>query len=42
MSVLNNIWLALSTPNENLVNLCTAFFAIFMSFPLDKLHRGGG
>ena len=34
MSVLNNICLALSTPNENLVNLCTAFFAIFIEAPL--------
>lgn len=34
MSVLNNIWLALSTQNENLVNICTSFFAIFIEAPL--------
>ena len=34
MSVLNNIWLALSTPNENLVNFFVLFFAIFVEGPL--------
>ncbi len=34
MSVLNNIWLALNTPNENLVNFFVLFFAIFVEGPL--------
>ena len=34
MNVLNNIWLALSTPNEILVNICVSFLIIFVEVPL--------
>ena len=34
MSVLNNIWLALSTPNENLINVCFVFLICFIDSPL--------
>lgn len=34
MSVLNNIWLALSTPNEELKDFFILFFAIFVEGPL--------
>lgn len=34
MGILNNIWLAISTPNVNLVNVCFVFFLIFIEIPL--------
>ena len=34
MSVLNNIWLALSTPNELLMNISMAFLAIIFEAPI--------
>lgn len=34
MSVLNNIWMALSTPNEKLIQILLAFFAVFFEAPL--------
>lgn len=34
MNVLNNIWLALSTPNEILVNICVSFLIISIEVPL--------
>lgn len=30
MNVLNNIWLALNTPNETLVSICVAFLIVFI------------
>ena len=34
MDILNNIWLAISTPNETLVNICIALLIIFIETPL--------
>lgn len=34
MNVLNNIWLALNTPNETLVSICVAFLIVFIEAPL--------
>ena len=34
MNILNNIWLALSTPNEILVNICVSFLIISIEVPL--------
>ena len=34
MDILNSIWVAISTPNEGLINICIAFFAIFIEGPL--------
>ena len=34
MNILNNIWLAVSTPNENLINLISIFFTILVEVPL--------
>ena len=34
MNILNNIWLAMSTPNEDLINIISIFFMIFIEAPL--------
>lgn len=34
MNILNNLWLAISTPNEILVNICVSFLIIFIETPL--------
>lgn len=34
MNILNNIWLALSTPNEILVSICVAFLIVVIEAPL--------
>lgn len=34
MSVLNNIWMAISTPNELLVNICVSILTFFIESPL--------
>ena len=34
MNILNNLWLAISTPNEILVNICVSFLIIFIEVPL--------
>ncbi len=34
MNILNNIWLAVSTPNEDLINMISIFFMIFIEAPL--------
>lgn len=34
MSVLNNIWMALSTPNEMLTNIGTSFLILLVEAPL--------
>ena len=32
MEILNNIWLAISTPNENLTNILVIFMGFFENF----------
>lgn len=34
MAFLNNIWTAISTPNELLVNICIAFLILLLEAPL--------
>ena len=34
MEILNNIWTAISTPNENLIGILSIFFMIFIEAPL--------
>lgn len=34
MDILNNIWSAISVPNENLINICFIFINIFLEIPL--------
>ena len=34
MNILNNLWLAVSTPNEFLVNICISLLIIFIETPL--------
>ena len=34
MNILNNLWLAISTPNEILVNICVSFLIVFIEAPL--------
>ena len=34
MDILNSIWMAISTPNENLINICFVFFISFIEAPL--------
>lgn len=34
MDILNNIWTAISTPNEGLINICFVFLNIFIEAPL--------
>lgn len=34
MEFLNNIWTAISTPNELLVNICIAFLILLLEAPL--------
>ena len=34
MNILNNLWLAISTPHEILVNICVSFLIIFIEVPL--------
>ena len=34
MDILNNIWVAISTPNEGLINICIGFLAIFIEGPI--------
>lgn len=34
MEFLNNIWTAISTPNELLIKICLVFFTIFIEAPL--------
>ena len=34
MNILNNLWLAVSTPNETLVKICISFLILFIEAPL--------
>ena len=34
MNILNNLWLAISTPNEILINICVSFLIVFIEAPL--------
>lgn len=34
MNILNNLWLAVSTPNETLIKICISFFILFIEVPL--------
>ena len=34
MNILNNLWIAISTPNEILVNICVSLLIIFIETPV--------